>query len=30
MHDVYDCEWHRGVPKEDGVNVIGYEREDEG
>jgi hypothetical protein len=30
MYDVYNYEWYRGVPQEDGVNVIGYEREDEG
>lgn len=30
MHDVYNYQWYRGVPQEDGVNVIGYEREDEG
>ena len=30
MHDVYDYEWYRGVPQEDGVNVFGYEQEDEG
>ena len=30
MHDVYDYEWYRGVRQEDGVNVIGYEPEDEG
>lgn len=30
VYDVYDYDWYRGVPQEDGVNIIGYEREDEG
>jgi len=30
VYDVYDYNWYRGVPQEDGLNVIGYEREDEG
>jgi hypothetical protein len=30
VYDIYDYAWYRGVPQEDGVNVIGYEREDEG
>jgi hypothetical protein len=30
VHDVYNYEWYRGVPQEDGVNIIGYEREDDG
>jgi hypothetical protein len=30
VYDVYGYDWYRGVPQEDGVNIIGYEREDEG
>jgi hypothetical protein len=30
VYDVYEYGWYRGVPQEDGVNIIGYEREDEG
>jgi hypothetical protein len=28
IYDVYEYDWYRGVPQEDGVNIIGYERED--
>ncbi|MGA9914569.1 MAG: hypothetical protein WBR17_18785 [Paraburkholderia sp.] len=30
VYDVYEYDWYRGVPQEDGVNNIGYEREDDG
>jgi hypothetical protein len=30
VYDVYEYCWYRGVPQEDGVNIIGYEREDDG
>jgi hypothetical protein len=30
VYDVYDYNWYRGIPQEDGINIIGYEREDEG
>jgi hypothetical protein len=30
VYDVYDYDWYHGVPQEDGVNIVGYEREDEG
>lgn len=30
VYDVYEYDWYRGVPQEDGVNIIAYEREDDG